>query len=242
MKMKKSLAALIILSLFFTGCSNYQVAKNTAQVADEATKLQTMTKIQNDNNEIINKDYEYVISNLGEPNVTTYWTEKDEIKNIDDLDDVKNLTNVDLLYFKNVSNDEGKNNALFIQMEDNIVKKVQSIDYTKKEMLDDLYQDKVVIDCYRDYDTIKLSSLKSKNLKEFEDEEYHEIVNLVGDNHCIYDFYYYKDGIDQSIEVYALDNQEQILCVFSHGDTIKKVKIVNYNDVAREAKDILLQK
>ena len=83
MNIKKSLSTLIILTIFFTGCSNYQVSKDSTTLPDEATKQRTMTKVQNDINEIIDKDYKYILSNLGEPNATAYWIDKSKINDIE---------------------------------------------------------------------------------------------------------------------------------------------------------------
>ena len=85
MNLKKSLFRLIVLTMLFTGCSSYQVQNREISLPDEATKQKTMTKVQNDVNEIINKDYDYVLSNLGEPNATSYWIDKTKVENIDTL-------------------------------------------------------------------------------------------------------------------------------------------------------------
>ena len=88
------LSTLIILTIFFTGCSNYQVSKDSTTLPDEATKQRTMTKVQNDINEIIDKDYKYILSNLGEPNATAYWIDKSKINDIENVEDVEKLTDM----------------------------------------------------------------------------------------------------------------------------------------------------
>ena len=64
-----------------------------------------MTKVQNDVNEIIGKNYDYVLSNLGEPNSTEYWIDKSKIDNLETLDDIEDITDINLVYLKNVLNE-----------------------------------------------------------------------------------------------------------------------------------------
>ncbi|MEG0854977.1 MAG: hypothetical protein RSG52_00710 [Terrisporobacter sp.] len=239
MNIKKSLAQLIILSILFTGCSNTQVEENSVNLPNEATKQQTMTKVQNDNSEIVKKNYDYVLSNLGEPNVTTYWTDIDNIDKITSIEDARESANMDLLYFKNLSNEESENSALYLRLEDDIVKTVQNIDYSKTDMLDDYYDSKMAIDIFRDYDKVNLDEIKNKDFKNFEGVDYSQMVKIVGDNQCMYDAYVF-DKDEKCVEIFAIDNSENVLCVFSKGDTITKVDIFDDESVL-EIKNIMLE-
>ena len=73
MNIKRLLALGVLCSMFFVGCSNNDIKDNTLDLPNEATKQKTMTKVQNDINEIKDKDYNYVLNNLGQPDVTSYW-------------------------------------------------------------------------------------------------------------------------------------------------------------------------
>ena len=55
------------------------------QIADEATCQKTMTKVQNNVNEIIGKDYKYVLENMGRPYCTTYYIDMDKVKDISNI-------------------------------------------------------------------------------------------------------------------------------------------------------------
>lgn len=123
MILKKSLSRLIILAMLFTGCSNYQVQNKGISLPDEATKQKTMTKVQNDVNEIIGKNYDYVLSNLGEPNSIEYWIDKSKIDNLETLDDIEDITDINLVYLKNVLNEGRNSTALHLKLKDNVVKR-----------------------------------------------------------------------------------------------------------------------
>lgn len=241
MNIKKALAQLIVCSLFFTGCSNYQVKSKTTTQPDQATIQQTMTKAQNDNNEIINKDYDYVLSNLGQPNITTYWADINKLNSIQDIYDLNDLERVDLLYFKNISTTDSDNSALYVGLDNETVVNVQSIDYVKENFLNDFYKSNIAINSYRDYDSIRFSDIKMKNLEEFSGVNYSRHTEIVGNNQCMYDAYFYGDDQEKAVEVFKLDNEDQVLCLFSTGDKITKVELVNYSDIKSEIKDILLK-
>ena len=79
MGMKKLLTFTFIISaLLITGCSNKSI--NSIETSyDEATYQKTMTKVQNNVNEIIGKEYKYVLDNMGNPYCTRYYIDNDKI-------------------------------------------------------------------------------------------------------------------------------------------------------------------
>ena len=103
---------------------------------DEATKQKTMTKVQNDVNEIIGKDYDYVLSNLGEPNSTTYWIDKDNIDNLKTLRCIEDFSRCKFgLFTRMYQMEESTNSALYLKLKDKVVKKAQNVDYSRSEYL-----------------------------------------------------------------------------------------------------------
>lgn len=240
MNIKKSLSTLIILTMLFTGCTSYQVQNKAMSLPDESTKQKTMTKVQNDINEIINKDYEYVLSNLGEPNVTSYLLNKNKLSNIDKIDDIEQLTNINLIYLKNVSEEGANSSALYLTLKDKVVKKAQIIDYSSPNMNKYLDKSKVLINCFSDGDIVKTSDLDIENLDNFIDIDSSEIGKIVGNKQPSYNAYLY-DGGNKSINVYHLDNEDKLLAVFIDDNKVSEIKILdNKKEVVREIKNIML--
>lgn len=214
MTLKKSLSRLIILAMLFTGCSNYQVQNKSISLPDEATKQKTMTKVQNDVNEIIGKDYDYVLSNLGEPNSTAYWIDKSKIDNLETLDDIEDITDINLVYLKNVSNEGINSSALYLKLKDKVVKKAQIVDYSRGNIIKTLDKSKILIDCYNDGDIVKTVNLDMKKLDDFIGLDSSEMEKIVGNKQPSYDAYLY-DKVDKSINVYYLDDRDKLLSIFT---------------------------
>ncbi len=243
MNLKKSLSRLIILAMLFTGCSNYQVQNKSISLPDEATKQKTMTKVQNDVNEIIGKDYDYVLSNLGEPNSTAYWIDKSNIDNIDNLenlDDIEDITDINLIYLKNVLNEGVNSSALYLKLKDKVVKKAQIVDYSRGNRIKTLDKSKILIDCYNDGDIVKTADLDMKKLDDFTGIDSSEMEKIVGKKQPSYDAYLY-DKAEKSINVYYLDNEDKLLSIFTKDNKISEIKILdNKKEVINEIKNIML--
>ncbi|MCC3867674.1 hypothetical protein [Terrisporobacter mayombei] len=240
MNLKRSLSALIILTMLFTGCSNYQVQNEGITLPDEATKQKTMTKVQNDVNEIKNKDYDYVLSNLGEPNATAYWIDKSKIDSLDTLDDVENLEDINLVYMKNVSDENTNSTSLYLHLKDKVVKNAQIVDYSRPNITRNINKSKILIDCYTDGDIVKMSDLDMKKLNNFIGADSSEISTIVGNKQSSYDAYLY-DEVEKSINIYNLDNEDKLLAIFTKDNKISEIKILdNKKEVINEIKNIML--
>lgn len=240
MNIKKSLSTLIILTIFFTGCSNYQVSQDSTTLPDEATKQRTMTKVQNDINEIIDKDYKYILSNLGEPNATAYWIDKSKINDIENVEDVEKLTDVNLVYLKDVSNEVTNSSALYLQLENDKVKKVQIVDYSSPSLSNSLIKSKILINCYTNGDIVKLDNLNKKNLDEFIGIDSNDMEKIVGDKKVSYDAYLLDN---KYINVYKLDEGNKLLAIFVKNNKISQIKVLsNKDEVLSTIKNITLNK
>lgn len=240
MNLKKSLSRLIVLAMLFTGCSNYQVKNEDISLPDEATKQKTMTKVQNDVNEIIDKDYNYVLSNLGEPDVKAYWIDKNKVNDIENLDDIENLTETNLVYLKNVSDEVTNSSALYLQLKDEIVKKAQIVDYFGTNIMKNTHKSKILIDYYTNGDIVKIEDLDMKNLDEFIGIDSSKIEEIVDNKQQSYDAYLY-DKVEKSISVYCLDSEDKLLGIFTKDNKISEIKILdNKQEVVTEIEKILL--
>ena len=220
MNIKKSLSILIIFSMLFVGCSNYHISENSITLPDEATKQKTMTKVQNNLNEIKDKDYEYVLSNLGEPNVTSYWINKEDISNLSNIEKVNNMN---LVYLKDVSNEETNSSALYLQLEDNIVKKAQIIDYSSLEVNKNFIKSDILLSTY-DKETIINMEDFNDNLEDLIGYDVKEITSIANEKpSCnIYIF----DDVEKCINLYKT-NEDKILAVVIDNEKICDIKLLS---------------
>lgn len=242
MNLKRSLSALIILTMLFTGCSNYQVQNEGITLPDEATKQKTMTKVQNDVNEIINKDYDYVLNNLGKPNATAYWIDKNKIDSLDTLDDAENLEDINLVYLKKVSDENTNSTSLYLHLKNKIVKNAQILDYSnsRSNITKGINKSKILIDCYDDGEIVEMSHLDTQKLNTFIGDDSREISTIVGHKQPSYDAYVY-DKVEKSINVFKLDNEDKLLAIFTKDNKISEIKILdNKKEVINEIKYIML--
>ena len=94
MNIRKALMiSFISFAFLVTGCSSKGI-DSVQQIADEATCQKTMTKVQNNVNEIIGKDYKYVLENMGRPYCTTYYIDMDKVKDISNIEELNNIENI----------------------------------------------------------------------------------------------------------------------------------------------------
>lgn len=240
MNLKRILYALIILIIFFVGCSNYQVENKSMSLPDEATKQKNMTKIQNNINEIIGKDYNYIIKNLGEPDVASYVIDKENLSYMDTMDDMQQLMDISLTYLKNVSDEDVNSSALYLQLKDKIVKKAQIVDSSATIMSKKSDQSKVLVDYYNDKDVVEIENLNVNKFNELIGIDYSEVHRIVGDKQPFYDAHSYNK-VEESIKVYHLDDNSRLLCIFTEDNKISKIELVdNKKEVVNEIKNIIL--
>lgn len=240
MNLKKTLYRLIILTMLFTGCSNYKPSNEGIHLPDEATKQKTMTKVQNDLNEIVNKDYNYVLSNLGEPYSTAYWIDKTDIESLETLDEIKNLTDINLVYLKNVSNEDTNSSALYLQLKNEVVKKAQIVDYSMSSIFKNTKKSKILMNYYTDGDVVSESELDMKKLDDFIGIDSNEISTIVGNKQPSYDAYLYDES-QKYINIYNLDDEDKLLAIFIIDNKISQIKILdNEKEAISEIKNIIL--
>ena len=242
MRLKKSLSALVVLLTLTVGCSSYQVEKDKESLPNEVTKQNTMTKVQNNVNEIIDKDYEYVLNNLGQPSATAYYIDKEKLNDIKTLSQIETMGETNLVYLKDVCDEDAKSSALVLQLENKKVAKVQMADYSVSRIGKTLSKSKILINCYTNGEVVSLDSLKNKKLDSFIGMDLRDIEEIVKNKQVSYDAYLF-DKTNKSINVYKLDDNNKLLVIFTSDNKISNVKILNKADkIVDEIKDQILEK
>ncbi len=126
MNLKRALVSIVVFGIFITGCSKQSIREEST-IADEATQQKTMTKVQNDVNEIMNKDYEYILKNMGTPYCATYYV---DMENRDTLEKLDETSNIRLIYPKYKADNELEGSALYIELSNNKVIEVQTYEFS----------------------------------------------------------------------------------------------------------------
>lgn len=225
MGLKKVLVALIFFSMFITGCDSTNKEDKTI---DEAKQQQTMTKVQHDVNEIMNKDYNYVLDNMGTPYSTTYWVDKSTIEKIDNLEEINNGY-MAMTYPKYTTDNKIDGSALYIELNNGKVIEVQTFDLESCAISEDDKGDNIlVIDKYSEFtqldseliENIKLSFYENKNISYL-----YEDIGNIKPTLVIYD----KVGENKSIEVYKVKNKNEVLTLFLENEILIKTNIISEN-------------
>ncbi len=243
MNLKRLVVSFVILSLFLTGCINNN---STQTVNSIAKQQQTMTKVQNDVNEIMNKDYNYVLNNMGTPYSTTYWIDKDKINNTQTIEELNETGTVGLVYPKYTADNELEGSALYIELNNNKVVEVQTYDFGTYAIEDDVLEDSslIVMDKYSNEGILELSDIENMNLNNFKGkyvDELYKDLKYINPNINAYDMV----SKSKSIEVYKLKSNNfdsnKTLMIFLDDKKINNINIVDDSLVIKQARDYFNQ-
>ena len=214
MNIRKALMiSFISFAFLVTGCSSKGI-DSVQQIADEATCQKTMTKVQNNVNEIIGKDYKYVLENMGLPYCTTYYIDMDKVKDISNIEELNNIENIRLIYPKETNVDKSKSSALYIQLDNNIVKDVQTYELLSKDEKENIKSSvDIVVDRYIGEDI----------------EIFLKDIEYITANFEIYD-----NKREKNIKVYLLNkinsSNNEIMLVYNNSNKIESIKIVEISE------------
>lgn len=246
MNLKNKVLCLIALSMFVIGC-NINSDDAIEPVADKATQQKTMTKVQNDVNEIMNKDYDYIIQNMGIPYCTTYYVDTKELdeNSIDSLDDIRVATDLRMVYPKYSSNNELANSALYIELHNNNVIEVQTYEFSKYDIKAEQIRNNIdlIVDMYDDNLAIQLNTVQGNDFNKYiglKLDELNDIVNLELSNFEVYDKYR-----ESMVMGFILDDKSDdthnILTIYESDNVIKDIKIVDENQIINTIKEKLIK-
>ncbi len=246
MKSKIIITSVVLVSMIITGCS-YKSMKSKSMVADDITKQRTITKVQNDVSEIMYKDYEYVLKNMGMPYYTTYYIDSKNIKNmnIEKIEDLEKNSNVVLVYPKDENNNEIDKSALYVELYNNKVINVQTYKLSESDIeTEAVYENKdLIINKYSPDSNLSLEEIKKETLSNYMDKNEDEISNLVGNNQPNFDISI-KDRT-KGIKVYLLkdkhNNLKDGLVIYLENNIIKSINILNNMDIIKFINNNLIE-
>lgn len=231
MNLKKTIASIAILSIFITGC-NQNKTKEDSYIADEATQQRMMTKVQNDVNEIIDKDYKYVLKNMGEPYCTTYYIDMENISTLEKFNETSNLR---LIYPKYTAEDELEGSALYIELNNNKVIEVQTYEFSEYDIKAEAVSDNtdIIVDVYNEASDLLLSDIEGIDFNKYEGLEENKLYDVIGNAETYVEAY--DKTRNQYVKAYALKdengNVSKILTVSGNEDNIDKIDVIDKDKI-----------
>ena len=204
MNIRKALMiSFISFAFLVTGCSSKGI-DSVQQIADEATCQKTMTKVQNNVNEIIGKDYKYVLENMGRPYCTTYYIDMDKVKDISNIEELNNIENIRLIYPKETNVDKSKSSALYIQLDNDIVKEVQTYELLSKDEKENIKSSvDIVVDRYSEKTNLLPDKFENIKLDKYIGEDIEIFLKDI--EYITANFEIYDNKREKNIKVYLLN-------------------------------------
>lgn len=224
--------SLISFAFFVTGCSSKDIG-SVQSIADEATHQRTMTKVQNNVSEIIGKDYKYVLENMGRPYCTTYYIDIDKVKNISNIEELNSIENIRLIYPKETNVDESENSALYMQLDNYIVKEVQTYELLSKDEKENIKSSvDIIVDRYSEEPSFSSDKLENINLDKYVGKDIELFLKDIG--YITSNFEIYDNKREKNIKVYLLNQinslNNKIMLVYNNSDKIEDIKIVKISE------------
>lgn len=223
---------LILFTFLSTGCSSKGV-DSIKVTQDEAIYQKTMTKVQNNVNEIIGKEYEYVLENMGHPYCTTYYIDIDKVNDINSIEGLNSIEDIRLIYPKEADVNKLKDSALYIQINNNIVKEVQTYELLSNSENENIKSSvDIVVDRYNENYSLSLDKFENLKLNKYIGEEIELFLKDIGNVKVNFDIYDNKR--EKNIKVYLLNkvnsSNNKVMLVYNNLNKIEDIKIVDIND------------
>lgn len=231
MNLKRALVSIVVFGIFITGCSKQSIREEST-IADEATQQKTMTKVQNDVNEIMNKDYEYILKNMGTPYCATYYV---DMENRDTLEKLDETSNIRLIYPKYKADNELEGSALYIGLSNNKVIEVQTYEFSDYNIKAEAISNNVdiIVDKYNEKGGLQRERVENIDFDTYSGKSEEEIYNIVGENTANIEAY--DKTRNQKVKAYFLQDKNQditkILTVFENKNKIEEIKIVREDEI-----------
>lgn len=192
-----------------------------------------MTKVQNNVSEIIGKDYKYVLENMGRPYCTTYYIDIDKVKNISNIEELNSIENIRLIYPKETNVDESENSALYMQLDNYIVKEVQTYELLSKDEKENIKSSvDIIVDRYSEEPSFSSDKFENINLDKYVGKDIELFLKDIG--YITSNFEIYDNKREENIKVYLLNQinslNNKIMLVYNNSDKIEDIKIVKISE------------
>ena len=192
-----------------------------------------MNDITNNISEIIGKDYKYVLENMGRPYCTTYYIDIDKVKNISNIEELNSIENIRLIYPKETNVDESENSALYMQLDNYIVKEVQTYELLSKDEKENIKSSvDIIVDRYSEEPSFSSDKFENINLDKYVGKDIELFLKDIG--YITSNFEIYDNKREENIKVYLLNQinslNNKIMLVYNNSDKIEDIKIVKISE------------
>ena len=232
MRKVKLISTVLISILIISGCS-----MNKDKNVDKATQQKNRTKVQNDISEIMGKDYDYVVKNMGKPYLTTYYINIDKFKNCKNLDfnQLLSKSDIELVYPKEGS----ESSALYVDIDNNKVVDVKTNEFVGvssgfENLPEYASSSNLIIDFYNKQKYLSIDKLKDISLKSYEGKSIKDFAKETGLDAP--NAFAYSANSNKIISYYILDNNkdtlEDIIAVAQEDDKITSISQVSKSSIA----------
>lgn len=221
MRKIKIISLILVSVLVFSGCS-----VNKSKEVDKATQQKNITKVQNNINEIMGKDYEYIRSNLGEPYATTYYIDLANYNTISDIniDELTENLRAQMTYPK-----EGyESSALYIGINKNTVVDVRTDSFVGKSLGSEhapeyVGRNDLIIDVYEKSRELDISEIDEKEIIKYINKDIDLLNNKLGVNSA--NVIINSKSKRKTINLYVATDSNTILVVKECNNKINNVSL-----------------
>ncbi|NMS89082.1 hypothetical protein HGQ85_04005 [Clostridioides difficile] len=244
MKLKKSLVCVTILGIVLVGCHK-ETTKEKNQVANKATQQKTMTKVQNDVNEIMSKDYKFVIRNMGIPYNTIYYIKPKDLKESNTMQDINTSSYMTLVYPKYTGNNELDGSALYIDINKNKVVNVETNSFSSQSTIDIDANASIMIEkSDHEKSAVSLENFRKIDLGEYIGADESRINEIVGDAN--YELTAYNHEGSKVVKSYRLKEDNKLLkkeelTISISDNKIKSIKTIESDKIVKIIKGALVE-
>ncbi|WP_315168300.1 hypothetical protein [Metaclostridioides mangenotii] len=237
MKFKTSFIFLAIIGIVTGGCQK-ETDSYKNSVADKATQQKTMTKVQNNINEIMNKDYKYVLKNMGVPYKTNFYIEYSQLQDIDKTLKLPYKVDAKLVYPKSVEKGDVEGSAIYVNIKSNKVSEVKTGVLSK---YDASFKDRKS-DIRIEHTDIGIVEKKSKEIEKIDFKKYigsdiSAFESVISENSTNYKIYDRDDNIKAVCYLLKKDNKNisnKIVTILVSDNNIKSIQILSEEKVMKE--------
>lgn len=155
------------------------------------------------------------------------------MKDISNIEELNNIENIRLIYPKETNVDKSKSSALYIQLDNNIVKDVQTYELLSKDEKENIKSSvDIVVDRYSEKTNLLPDKFENIKLDKYIGEDIEIFLKDI--EYITANFEIYDNKREKNIKVYLLNkinsSNNEIMLVYNNSNKIESIKIVEISE------------